>query len=187
MAETKSKKKEWKAFRTLRDTTIPKALFYIGETANHDPIYETSGISYPAGSIVLEEDITPPMRERIANGDLDTLIEEVNRKDALAEINVIERGTFAPEHSVEAIALANAGHRVLDREQIIELRSLGSDDAADAQQAALADGAGDRPNLPGLPDSSVSTEEAVDRKVQVTPSGVVATNVFAKSGSKKKK
>lgn len=177
MAESK---KKWKAYRTLRDTSLPKALFYVGETANKDQLYETVGISYPAGSPVLEEDLSPPLRERVNNGELKTLLEEIKREDALTELNAVERGAFAPEHSVEALALANAGHRILDREQIIELRSLGSKDAAKAQKEAYKNDADARPNLPGLPDSSLSTEEAVDNAVQVTPSGVVATNPFVK-------
>lgn len=176
------KKKAWRAFRTLRDTSFPRALFYIGETANEDPLYETVGVPYAAGSVVLEEDITPPLRERIDSGDFDTLLEEIDRKDALAEINVVERGTFTPEHSVEALALKSAGHRVLDRETVLELRSLGAEDAAAAQDAAKADGADERPNLPGVPDSDLSADEA--EGIQVLPSGVMATNPFVEKANK---
>lgn len=184
MAETKAKKPKYRAFRTLRDTSFPKANFYIGETANGDEMYETVGISYPVGSVVLEEDISPALRGKIDDGDWETLLVEIDRAEALAEVHTIERGTFAPEHSVEALAMKNAGHRVLDRETVIELRSLGSDDAADAMEASKEDGADERPNLPGIPDSDLSADEAGG--MQVLPSGVMATNPFVTGGKKKK-
>lgn len=186
-----------KAYKVLQDTTIPRALYLLGETADGTKQYETEGISYDAGSYVLEEDITPFIRDEIPNGKYDHLLEEVDRDEALETLNAGAFSTFAPEHEVEHQALATYGHKIIPRDEVLKARSAGSDDAKKAQEAAKADGADERSGigqfeggnllddeaeaaqLVGVPDTQyVDAETALETEAQLTPSGVMATNPF---------
>lgn len=192
------------AYKVLQDTSLPRALFKSDvETADGTAFYETEGVPYAAGSYVLAENISPPLRERAENGELDHLLEPADLDEALAWINQVDVGTFVAEHAVEHEALIRAGHNVVDRETAIELRSAGAEDAAKAIAAAKADGADERPNLeweepPNLNDEDatvgarvkgadeqyVDAEAAAEAEVQVTPSGVMATNPFVDKAAK---
>lgn len=187
------------AYKVLQDTSLPKALALISEDEIKGKLYETEGRSYDAGSYVLREDITPTFHDAIDNGEFDSVLEPVSRDEALEAMFADERSTFAPEHSVEAEALAAYGHRLVSRETVLELRSAGAEDARDAQEAAKADGADERAVTfesapdPGSDEPSgsevkdaeyVDAEAATEAEVQITPSGVVATNPFVDKAAK---
>lgn len=185
------------AYKALKDVSVPKALYEIGESVTGEKVYETEGRIYKAGEYVLADDIAPNIRERIESGDLDDLLEEADLDEAQAAIAAVAVGVFVPEHSVEHLALVEAGHKVVDRETAIELRSLGAEDYASQAEEAKADGAAERPGLsfeeaptPGeedgtvgsrvkdAEDSYVDAETAAALGVEVTPSGVVAGNQY---------
>lgn len=194
------------AYKVLQDTSLPKALYVVSDDEIAGKRYETEGRTYDAGSYVLAEDITPPLREAIENGSHDGILEPVSREEAEEALTVNERSTFAPEHSVEAQALAAYGHKLVDRDTVLELRSAGAEDAREAQEAAKADGADERPNLsfeeapdPGADDGNAKVgsrvkdaeyadvEAATEAEVQVTPSGVMATNPFVDKAAQETK
>lgn len=184
------------AYKIKADTTLPKALRVIEERIDGSKVYEQTGILYEAGSYVLAEDISPDVRERAENGGLDHLLEPVDRSEAedfLRMVDGVPKGVFVPEHEVEAEALLDAGHSILDREEKLKLRSAGADAAQQAQAEALADGADQRnvtidtvastteasqgegrivPRRKGAEDQYVTAEEA--GQIQTDPSGIVA-------------
>lgn len=192
------------AYRVLQDTSLPRAVSQLEDDVRGNAQYQTEGRNYAAGSYVLAEDITPTLLEQIEDGSHDGILEPVSRDEALEALNAVEVGVFAPEHAVEHQALVAAGHRVLDRAGVLEARSLGSKDAAAAIKDQKEEVGDERPNLtfentPDLandddPSSSrikdaddqyIDVETAVEAGVQVTPSGVVAQNPFAKKAASK--
>ena len=184
------------AYKILGDVTLPKAIRLVDELIDGTPMYEQEGILYEEGSYVLAKDIAPDVRERAENGEMDHILEEVSLDEAneyLNMLNGVPRGIFVPEHEVEAEALLDAGHKIVDREEKLKLRSAGADFAKEAQEEALADGADERavtiestpstvaassdeevivPRRIGAEDQYVTAEEA--GQVQTDPSGVVA-------------
>jgi hypothetical protein len=182
------------AYKVLQDTSLPKAVARLEDDVNGNEQYQTEGRAYAAGGYVLAEDITPPLLAAIEDGQFEGILEPVSRDEAVEALTYTEVGMFAPEHAVEHQALVAAGHRVLDREGVLEARSLGSDDAAAAIEAQKEEIGDERPNLsfentPDLAndedDQYVSVDDAVEAGLQVTPSGVVANNPFADKAKKK--
>lgn len=136
------------AYRLLGDASFPKALRKDGgEDLEGNPTYLTEGRNYAEGSYVYADDLTQRDRDRADKGELDHLLEGASRDDADAYYELRDRGVFIPEHEAEEVILEQYGHEVVPRDQVLELKSAGSDAAAEAQEAALADGAGDRPGL----------------------------------------
>lgn len=135
------------AYKLKADASFPKALRKQGEDVNGNPTYLTEGRNYAAGSYVYENDLTPRDREIARNGGYDRLLEAGNRADADAYYELRVRGVFIAEHEAESVVLEQYGHEVVPPAQALAMKAAGSDAAADAQSAALADGAGDRPNL----------------------------------------
>jgi hypothetical protein len=135
------------AYRAKIDTSIPKAIRQVDEGIDGQAIYETVGRTYDAGQVVLAEDITPPLREKAENVDLDHLLEPISLDDALAELNATSVSVFIPEHEAEAVALADAGHTVVPKDQELELKSAGANAAKTAQEDLKEDDADARPNL----------------------------------------
>lgn len=126
-----------KAYRVLKDTTIPRALYVIGETANGETLYETEGVSYSAGEYVLEENITPTVRDNISTGQFDHILSECDRSTAERVLGTKAVGTFAPEHEVEHEALVKAGHKIISKEAQLSLDAA-ADDASEVQAATKA-------------------------------------------------
>jgi hypothetical protein len=181
-------------YKTTQDTSIPRAVALIGEDEILGKIYQTEGRSYNAGDYVLASDISPPFLDAIERGELDSVLEPADMDDYEAWAYQGTGMIWAPEHGVEAEAMARAGHKIVPRDVVLELRSLGAQDAADRIEAAKADGADERPNLsmentPNLADPDDDSAPrikgadivddpavAVAAGVQVTPSGLMATN-----------
>lgn len=193
------------AYKITQDTSLPKALSLLYEDEIQGKVYATEGRTYNAGDYVLAEDVAPNVRDAIDDGQYDAVLESASASDYEEWVRSLEQSLVrVPEHAVEHLALVQDGKSVVDRQTAIELRSLGSDDAAKAQEAAKADGADERPNLTfeGTPDpgssddatvggrvkdaddSYVDAEAAAEAEVQVTPSGVVATNPFVSAAEK---
>jgi len=187
------------AYKITQDTSLPKAINLLYEDEIQGKVYATEGRTYNAGDYVLAEDVAPNVRDAIDDGQYDAVLESASRSDYDEWLTSLEQSLVrVPEHAVEHLALVQDGKRVVDRETAIELRGLGAEDAGKAQEAAKADGADERPNLTfeGTPDpgssddatvggrvkdaddSYVDAQEAAEAEVQVTPSGVVATNPF---------
>lgn len=134
------------AYRVKADVSLPRAIREVEELVNGQKLYETVGVSYNEGDVVLAEDITPPLREKAENGGLDHLLEPISRKE-YDEAKEGQADIYIPEHEAEREVLKDAGHQVLGRDQVIELASAGADDAKKAQEDAKGDGADERPNL----------------------------------------
>lgn len=136
------------AYKVKADVSLPRAIREAGELVNGDKLYETEGRTYAAGEYVLAEDITPPLRKRAEEGELDHLLEPVSRKEALAGQEAVSP-VFVPEHEAERVVLEQGGATTVPRDQVIELRAGAQfgDEAKEALEAAKEEGRDERPGL----------------------------------------
>jgi hypothetical protein len=159
------------AYRAKQDTSLPRAVRLLDEDEIQGKIYQTVGVAYRAGDYILAENISPPLRESIENGDLDDLLEPADRKEAEAALSEDPaKGLFIPEHEAERYAMLQYGHRVVEKDQVLELKSAGADGAREALEAAKDDGLDERPQIteqksfvevPALADASREQKAAV--------------------------
>jgi hypothetical protein len=119
------------AYKLLQDTSLAKPL-RTAVTVEGVTIEETQGQAYAAGQYVLAEELTEATREQAENGELDSLLEPADLDEALAARQAVETGLFIPEHEVERYALLEAGHRVVEKDQVLDLRSAGAEPYQDA-------------------------------------------------------
>lgn len=122
------------AYRVLADTSLPRPL-RTAETTEGVVLQETTGQAYAAGDYVLREELTQRDQDRVDSGELDGFLEPVDRDEALNARAGNDRGLFIPEHEAERYALLDAGHRVIEKDQVLDLRSAG----AEAYREALAE------------------------------------------------
>ena len=139
------------AYKVKQDITIPRAVRPLEELPDGTVTYETEGRNYPAGSYVLADNISPPVRERIENGELDGFLEEASGDEAEAAQRLGERAefysTFIPEHEVEAYQMSLYGHEIVPRNQVLELRAAGAEQASTNLEDAKSAGLDERPAL----------------------------------------
>ena len=182
------------AYKVLTDTSLPRTL---RRTVNIDgvEIEEVSGQIYAAGEYVLAEEMTAADRERAENGDLDHLLEKADLKEAEEARAASAGGLFIPEHEVERYALLDAGHRVVERDQVLELRSAGAEAAAEAfpeytPEAQIVEQASfievpslteDVPVVPETADEDKVDEVALEAAGTEMPPGLPVGNVLAKA------
>jgi hypothetical protein len=107
------------AYKVKQDVSLPRAireLYDDSQNRGGQVFYQTEGRSYSAGDYVLAEDITPPLRKKAEDGDLDHLLEPVDVEEAREVLDGLRRsahvGSFVAEHAVEAHAMELAGHEV---------------------------------------------------------------------------
>lgn len=134
------------AYKLKGDASFPSV---VRTAVNIDgvEIDETAGRNYAAGGYVLASNMTQRDRERAENGDLDHLLEPVSLEEAEEALSLVERQLFIPEHEAESVALIEAGHEIVPKDQVLELKSAGAEEARDALEAAKSDGRDERPNL----------------------------------------
>ena len=128
------------AYKVLQDTTFPKPVRTV-TTSDGVTIEETTGQAYAAGDYVLSEELTERDRERADSGELEDFLEEAS-DDEVEAARQAARGVFIPEHEVERVALIEAGHRVVEKDQLLELRAAGAE-GAKAYQEESRDGPND--------------------------------------------
>jgi hypothetical protein len=138
-------------YKVKQDISIERAIREAGELVDGTKQYETEGINYPVGSYVLAKNISPPVRERVENGELDAFLEEASGEEAEAALALgdmaVYYSTFIPQHEVEAYYLNRHGHTVVPRDQELEMKSAGADQAQANLEAAKEAGLDERPNL----------------------------------------
>jgi hypothetical protein len=122
------------AYKILGDTTFPRPLRTV-TTVDNVEIEETTGQAYAAGEYVLASELSQRDRERAENGELDHLLESVSEDEALSAREA-QVGLFIPEHEVERYAMLEAGHRVIEKDQVLDLRAAGADAAREALEAS---------------------------------------------------
>jgi hypothetical protein len=150
------------AYKVKQDITIPRAVSE--EEHDGETTYTNESVNYGAGDYVLEENISPPVLERVQAGDLEDFLESADREEAESALRAGEGyGTFIAEHSAEAFILDQYGHTVVPREQVVEAASAGVEDAAKAAEEAKADDA-DARDLPGLPEEEVDEDQIPDER-----------------------
>jgi hypothetical protein len=123
------------AYRVLQDTSLPIPV-RTAVTTEGVEIQETRGQAYGAGDYVLHDELTARDQERVESGDLDDYLEGVDLQEALDGRQANDTGLFIPEHEVERYALLDAGHRVIERDQVLDLRAAGADAAREFLEAS---------------------------------------------------
>jgi hypothetical protein len=161
------------AYKVKKDISLTRAIREIGERVDGSKLYEQRGVNYPVGSFVLSKNISPPLRERVENGELDDFLEPADGDEAKAAISLGELGsyfgTYIPEHEVESYLLREYGHTTVPRDQVLELKSAGAEAAAEALEASREGEPSDEDNplpknaevVPALADVSRGDYEAV--------------------------
>lgn len=135
------------AYKLKADASFPKAIRKVASLIDGQEVYETTGVNYVAGTYLYEADLTPRDRERASNGELDHLLDAASVQEADAFYALGDKGVFIPEHEAERVVLTEYGHLAVPRDQVLELKSLGADEAREVQEVALEDGASERPNI----------------------------------------
>ena len=133
-----------KSYQALVDVSIPKPVALLDES-KPDGDWVTEGATYPAGSIISEDWLTPRDRKRAENGELDHVLRESDEEIPEGYVNdgifnQPEQGVFIAEHEAERTALESGGHIVIPDQQKMEL--LSSSAVHDAEYAAQAKEAG---------------------------------------------
>lgn len=116
------------AYKVLRDTSLARPV-RTATTLEGVQLQETMGQAYAAGDYVFREELTDRDLERVESGELDDYLEAVDRAEAEEARRAIETGLFVPEHEVERYALLDAGHRVVEKDQLLDLRAAGAEAA----------------------------------------------------------
>ncbi len=129
-------------YKVKEDVTLQRAVSELPPRfSDGPPRYQTEGRNYPVGSYALASNISPPLLERIEDGELDRFLEPVDGEEAEAALSLGDSealfGTFIPEHEVEAYLLNRYGHATVPRDQVLELKSAGAEAAAVNVQEAL--------------------------------------------------
>ena len=114
------------AYKVLQDTSLPRPV-RTSVTSEGVEIEEISGQIYGAGEYVLASELISRDREAAENGDLDDFLEPADVEEAEAARAAVATGLHIPEHEVERYALLDAGHRVIERDQVLDLRSAGAE------------------------------------------------------------
>jgi len=164
------------AYKLKADASFPQAIRKADELADGTEVFETVGRNYVAGSYVLASEMTPRDRERAESGDLDHLLEEASVKEAeeyRASVDP-QYGVFIPEHEAESVVLEEYGHQIVPRDQVIEMKSAGAEQAKENLEAAKAEGRDERPGItapevPSLADISRGDASATDVDTEHVP------------------
>jgi hypothetical protein len=116
------------AYRVLRDTSLPRPV-RTATTLEGVVLQETMGQAYAEGDYLFREELTDSDQERVDSGELDGFLEAVDRDEAVAARTSVDTGLFIPEHEAERYALIEAGHRVVEKDQLLELKAAGGEAA----------------------------------------------------------
>lgn len=123
------------AYKVLQDTTFAFPL-RTAVTIEGVEVEETTGVAYAEGDYLFESELTARDRERVSNGELDAFLESADADEANAARLAKTSGLHIPEHEVERYALLDAGHRVIERDQVLDLRAAGAEAARESLEAS---------------------------------------------------
>lgn len=125
------------AYEVIKDVSIPKSIGPLTDKNGDIVGYQKEGHNYKVGAVILEDDISPDVLERLNDGD-DHLAkflvpisdEEVDENAGTKEAIQRSTGTsdIVPEHEQEAFAAEQAGHAIVEREAVVtdpKLEDLG--------------------------------------------------------------
>lgn len=122
------------AYKVLQDTSFPRPL-RTAVTLEGVELQETTGQAYAAGDYLFHDELSFRDQQRVEDGELDDFLEAVSAEEAATARQALDTGLFIPEHEAERYALLEAGHRVIEKDQVLELRAAGNE----AYAAALAE------------------------------------------------
>lgn len=147
------------AYKVLKDTSFAYPL-RTAVTIDGVEVEETTGRAYAAGDYVFEHELAARVRNRLENGELEDFLESVDYSEAEEGRRAVTSGLHIPEHEAERYALLDAGHRVIERDQVLDLRSAGAEAAREFVELSHK-GPNDNPQITEQP-SFVETPNLVD-------------------------
>ena len=134
-----------KAYRIKQDVAFPKVISKVkgeGDSAE----YEVEGTNYSAGSYITDAEMTPRDKKRAEDGELEHLLEPVDLEEAESYAgNEPQFGIFFPEHEAEAHALKQYGHRIIPKDQQLEIMASDAKFSAEYQAHVKEQGLDRRP------------------------------------------
>lgn len=164
-----------KVYQATADVSIPKPVAKV-DPSKEDSDWVTEGMTYPRGSLISEDWLTPRDRQRAEAGELSHVLQDSDQE--LSEdvvpggaFNEPEQGVFIPEHEAEATALKIAGHVVVPKEQQMEVLSASAQHHADYQAAVKERGLDKRPVVEMLQQESERVPDEVLYGAE-TPTGL---------------
>lgn len=133
-------------YQVQADTALPRAVRLLREDEIEGKVYDETGVAYRAGDYVRGDDISPSVD--VSSLEEAGLLKSASESDydewAAAQTDY---STFIPEHEAERYAMLEYGHQVVERDQVLELKSAGSDAAKEAVEAGREDGFDERPQI----------------------------------------
>lgn len=107
-------------FQLKKGTAVPRSMGTFTDASGQEH-HDTEGVPYREGEIVWEDEVTPPLLERIQDENdawTNAIYESVSEEEANEYLAAHGRAPRAiPEHSNEATVLAEAGRDVLTSEE----------------------------------------------------------------------
>lgn len=170
------------AYKVKADVSFPRPIRKVEDLADGSEVFETEGRNYPTGSYVLSQNLTPRDRKRANDGDLDHVLEPVSSselEEAYQAQALVSRGVFVPEHEAERVVLDQAGHQIVERDQVLSLRSAGAESAKEVLAEAKKEGRDERPGL-----QAVETQEVPAERLQGVeqPPGIPLQDTLSSEG-----
>lgn len=123
------------AYKVIADTSLPRPL-RTSVTIDGFEVEEVTGQAYREGDYLYADELTARDRERAENGELDHLLEPAKAEEVEEFRQIRDTGLHIPEHEVERYALIDAGHRVIEKDQALELLAAGADSYREALEAS---------------------------------------------------
>lgn len=124
-------------YKVKADTSIPRAV-RTATTNEGVEIEETAGQAYSAGDYVLASNMTKQLRERAESGDLDHLLEP-SSMDEYEQAVALATRVEIPEHEAERYIQIADGRKVVEKDQVVQLRAAGADGARAFQESQKND------------------------------------------------
>lgn len=143
-----------KVYQALADVSIPKPVAKL-DPNKEDSDWITEGATYPAGSLISEDWMTPRDQKRAEAGEFSHVLQESDQEipEGVVAGGVFDEptvGVFIAEHEAERTALEAAGHIVVPDQQKMEVLSSSLPHQRAYQEAVKEQGADKRPILEHL-------------------------------------
>jgi hypothetical protein len=122
-------------FLLKKGTVVPRSMGTFTDASGQEH-HDTEGVPYREGEVVFEEDVSPPVLERIQQGSdwLDRIYQEVSDKEANDILGQQGKARRIPEHATEASVLVEAGEDVLSQEEKHEVYAEDEDEMQERVQ-----------------------------------------------------
>jgi hypothetical protein len=151
------------AYKVLQDTSLPRPI-RTSTTTDGVEVEEVTGQAYAAGDYVYASELSAEGRQRIEDGELDDFLEKSPRggRDGAPPSRPVcsSRSTRS-----SGTRCSTQGHRVIEKDQVLDLRAAGADAAREFLEASKEGPNDANPGITEQPSfvevSSISEDEPV--------------------------